>query len=276
MNVEIKLKTEKKVTVDFLEFGYGTTIFTVDWDESQYEPRYIYGKGVQINNEYANGRINELKDMELTALQVYDLESGQEMDWIEVESINFFDDDKTYEVMPYYLQRFKRHDIQTDCVNLNLTEEQYQSIARYVRQNDRIENLFDAMENHILQFNEYENVFQFLEKELQDHPKEMTDEFNPVAHTGEAEIDALSDIIENRGGIATYTLISNQGTENECENEVVLMKKQADFWADNIREKNNGSDMLIQEGNIILKDIKGDDVDLFFVDEICFKTDEAL
>lgn len=55
MNIEIKLKTEKKVTVDFLEFGYGTTIFTVDWDESQYEPGYIYGKGVQINNEYANG-----------------------------------------------------------------------------------------------------------------------------------------------------------------------------------------------------------------------------
>ena len=279
MNIEIKLKTEKKVTVDFLEFGYfgsDDTILTMDWDESQYEPGDIYGKGVQINEEYANGRINELMGLELIALQVYDLESEQEMDWIEVESISFFDDDKTYEVMPYYLQRFKRHGIQTDCVNLNLTEEQYQSIARYVRQNDRIENLFEAMENHILQIDGYENVFQFLEKELQDHPKEMTDEFNPVVHTGEAEIDALSDIIENRGGIATYTLISNQGTENECENEVVLMKKQADFWADNIREKNNGSDMLIQEGNIILKDIKGDDVDLFFVDEICFKTDEVL
>lgn len=279
MNIEIKLKTEKKVTVDFLEFGYfgsDDTILTVDWDESQYEPGDIYGKGVQINEEYANGRINELIGLELTALQVYDLESEQEMDWIEVESISFFDDGKTYEVMPNYLQRFQRHDIQTDCVNLNLTEEQYQSLAKYVRQNDRIENLFDAMENHILQINGYENVFQFLEKELQDHPNEMTDEFNPVAHTGEAEIDALSDIIENRGGIATYTLISNQGTENECENEVVLMKKQADFWADNIREKNNGSDMLIQEGDIILKDLKGDDVDLFFVDEICFKADETI
>ena len=33
---------------------------------------------------------------------------------------------------------------------------------------------------------------------------------------------------------------------------------------------------FIAKGNIILKDIKGDDVDLFFVDEICFKTDEAL
>ncbi len=276
MNIEIKLKTEKKVTVDFLEFGYGTTIFTVDWDESQYEPGYIQGKGVQINNEYANGRINELKGMELTALQVYDLESGQEMDWIEVESINFFDDDKTYEVMPYYLQRFKRHDIQTDCVNLNLTEEQYQSIARYVRQNDKIENLFDALESHLLQRNGYENVFQFLEKELQEHPKEMTENFNPEAYTGEEEVDALCNIIEDRGGIATYTLISNQGTENECENEVVLMKKQADVWTDNIREKNNGSDMLIQEGDIILKDIKGDEVDLFFVDEICFKADETI
>lgn len=279
MNIEIKLKTEKKVTVDFLEFGYfgsDDTILTVGWDESQYEPGDIYGKGVQINEEYANGRINELIGLELTALQVYDLESEQEMDWIEVESISFFDDGKTYEVMPNYLQRFQRHDIQTDCVNLNLTEEQYQSLARYVRQNDRIENLFDAMENHILQINGYENVFQFLEKELQDHPKEMTDEFNPVAHTGEAEIDALSDIIENRGGIATYTLISNQGTENECENEVVLMKKQADVWTDNIREKNNGSDMLIQEGDIILKDIKGDEVDLFFVDGICFKADETI
>lgn len=34
MNIEIKLKTEKKVTVDFLEFGYfgsDDTILTVDW-----------------------------------------------------------------------------------------------------------------------------------------------------------------------------------------------------------------------------------------------------
>lgn len=276
MNIEIKLKTEKKVTVDFLEFGYGTTIFTVDWDESQYEPGDIYGKGVQINEEYANGRINELMGLELTALQVYDLESGQEMDWIEVESISYFDDDKTYEVMPYCLRRFQRHDIKTDCVNLNLTEEQYQSIARYVRQNDKIENLFDALESHLLQRNGYENVFQFLEKELKEHPKEMTENFNPEAYTGEEEVDALCNIIEDRGGIATYTLISNQGTENECENEVVLMKKQADVWTDNIREKNNGSDMLIQEGDIILKDIKGDEVDLFFVDEICFKADETI
>lgn len=276
MNIEIKLKTEKKVTVDFLEFGYGTTIFTVDWDESQYEPGDIYGKGVQINEEYANGRINELMGLELTALQVYDLESGQEMDWIEVESISYFDDDKTYEVMPYCLRRFQRHDIKTDCVNLNLTEEQYQSIARYVRQNDKIENLFDALESHLLQRNGYENVFQFLEKELQEHPKEMTENFNPEAYTGEEEVDALCNIIEDRGGIATYTLISNQGTENECENEVVLMKKQADVWTDNIREKNNGSDMLIQEGDIILKDIKGDEVDIFFVDEICFKADETI
>lgn len=279
MNIEIKLKTEKKVTVDFLEFGYfgsDDTILTVDWGESKYEPGDIYGKGVQINEEYANGRINELMGLELTALQVYDLESGQEMDWIEVESISYFDDDKTYEVMPYCLRRFQRHDIQTDCVNLNLTEEQYQSIARYVRQNDKIENLFDALESHLLQRNGYENVFQFLEKELQEHPKEMTENFNPEAYTGEEEVDALCNIIEDRGGIATYTLISNQGTENECENEVVLMKKQADVWTDNIREKNNGSDMLIQEGDIILKDIKGDEVDLFFVDEICFKADETI
>ena len=198
------------------------------------------------------------------------------MDWIEVESISYFDDDKTYEVMPYCLRRFQRHDIKTDCVNLNLTEEQYQSIARYVRQNDKIENLFDALESHLLQRNGYENVFQFLEKELQEHPKEMTENFNPEAYTGEEEVDALCNIIEDRGGIATYTLISNQGTENECENEVVLMKKQADVWTDNIREKNNGSDMLIQEGDIILKDIKGDEVDLFFVDEICFKADETI
>lgn len=54
MNIEIKLKTEKKVTVDFLEFGYfgsDDTILTVDWGESQYEPGDIYGKGVQINEE---------------------------------------------------------------------------------------------------------------------------------------------------------------------------------------------------------------------------------
>ena len=47
MNIEIKLKTEKKVTVDFLEFGYfgyGTTIFTVDWDVSSTSREIYMGK----------------------------------------------------------------------------------------------------------------------------------------------------------------------------------------------------------------------------------------
>lgn len=80
MNIEIKLKTEKKVTVDFwnLDILDLMTQFLQWIGVSPSTSRGdIYGKGVQINEEYANGRINELMGLELTALQVYDLESGQ-------------------------------------------------------------------------------------------------------------------------------------------------------------------------------------------------------
>ena len=82
----------------------------------------------------------------------------------------------------------------------------------------------------------------------------------------------MNHIISTYGGMAVYTLISNEGTQDECSSDVILMRSQADILSENIRERNNGGTFPFAEGEISLTDKDGDTVDLFYVDEIRLKT----
>lgn len=275
MIIEVKMKTDKKLTIDFLEFGEGKNCIKLDWDESQFSQGYVHGKGVYFNEEYANGRMREIEGMELTALQVYDRETQTELDWVEIESIYFSDDEERYEVPEWLLKRFRRHDIHLAGLDLELTEKQYGELEKYIRQKDKEGCLMGALDNDLDDV-KYENVYQYLKREMENDPQNMTDDFNPDEYSGEEEIKAINDVIENRGGMAVYRMISNKGTIDECEMEVLLMKKQAEIWMDNIRERDNGTGMQLQEKSIILTGTEGENIDLFYVDEIILKNNEYL
>ena len=274
MNIEVKIKTDKVITIDYLLFGEKEDRVIVDWIDSQYETDYVYGKGVYFNE--MKGSFDEVRFKKLTGLSVFDVKSNEEMDWIEIESVIFFDENEKYEVPAYLLQKFQRHDIHHKNVNLNLTEEQYQALAEYVRISDKVENVSNAFKSFFSDNSSYENVHNFLLADLKDRPKIMAEDFNVGEYTGEDEIRAINKIINERGGMAVYTLISNKGTEDECENDVLLMTGQANLWSENIRERDNGVDMQLQAGDIELFDVEEQKVDLFYVDEIRFKEHRSL
>ena len=88
-------------------------VVSLNWDYSDIErtptgfsARY---KGVYFDEEYANGRIDELRDMKVTDIGVY-YESKHKQD-IEIEVMDFIDDDKQLVFSPPEL-------VQEGCVTV--------------------------------------------------------------------------------------------------------------------------------------------------------------
>lgn len=287
MNIKVILRGKKKVAIDYLEFTTvdGTTALILEFNETHFKPTEVFGKYVYAYKSlYRNGKeilaercdlsaLDELKFLQLTALRAFDLSEKKELDWLDIESIQIYDGEDVYDVPPSLFCRFRSHNIHTDSIDLTLTEDQYQAIAQYVRLHDKMENLDNALSVCLDSFAGYDNVCSYLKKELVFDPGRMTEEFNVDDYTGEEEVAAVNHIIHVYGGMAVYTLISNADTPDECSSDVILMKQQADILSESIRERNNGGSIPFLEGEVFLIDRDGDSVDLFYVDEIRFKTD---
>lgn len=287
MNIKVILREKKKVAIDYLEFTTvdGTTALILEFNETHFKPTEVFGKYVSAykslyrdGNEILGERcdlsaLDELKFLQLTALKAFDISEKKELDWLDIESIQIYDGEDVYDVPPSLFCRFRSHNIHTDSIDLTLTEEQYQTIAQYVRLHDKMENLDNALSVCLDSFAGYDNVCSYLKEELVFDPGRMTEEFNVDDYTGEEEVAAVNHIIHVYGGMAVYTLISNADTPDECSSDVILMKQQADILSESIRERNNGGSVPFLEGEVFLIDRDGDSVDLFYVDEIRFKTD---
>ena len=80
--IQVKLKSGEEVS---LNWDYSD----IERTPSGFSARY---KGVYFDEEHANGRIEELRDMKITDIGVY-FESKHEQD-IKIEVMDFVDDDK--------------------------------------------------------------------------------------------------------------------------------------------------------------------------------------
>ena len=277
MDVVVNFKNkEKELQIDFLVFGEGENRIVLTWSSSDRVPGEFRGDGVLIgeNDEDASGRLHEIMYQKLTALQVYDPEKDSEYDWAEIESIEFLDGEDSYIVPDNLLSRFQMHEINEKNLHMSLTVEDYEKLADHVRKSDKLDNIRNCMELHLTEIG-YENIFNFLNKKLQSSPDEMAGMYSDPS-SGYDEVDMLNHIITHYGGMARYRMLSNQGTENETENTVLLMRSEADHLIDNIRERDNGADMLLEEGGLIFIDEDGNTVDMYFVNEIDFIEDEEL
>lgn len=151
-----------------------------------------------------------------------------------------------------------------------ITVAQYEAIANYVRQKDKEQNFKNAIENQIAE-PEYSNLVSFLESNL----STFAETFDEVTdYTGEDEWNKFQEIIRKNGGSAKYLFVSNKGTDDEIEQEVVMMKPDAEHLMEDVREANNGCERP-EEGICTVIDITGDTVDLAFVDEITIIEDNA-
>lgn len=91
--IQVKLKSGEEVS---LNWDYSD----IERTSSGFSARY---KGVYFDEEYANGRIEELRDMKITDIGVY-YESKCEQD-IKIEVMDFVDDDKQLVFSPPELIR---------------------------------------------------------------------------------------------------------------------------------------------------------------------------
>ena len=277
MDVVVIFKNkERELQIDYLEFGEGENRVVLTWSSSDRVPGEFRGDGVLIgeNDEDAKGRLYEIMHKQLTAIQTYDPEKDSESDWAEIESIEFLDGEDSYIVPDNLLSRFQMHEINEKNLHMSLTVEDYEKLADHVRKSDKLENIRNCLGLHLTEIG-YDNIFNFLEKKLQSSPDEMAGMYSDPS-SGYDEVDMLNHIITHYGGMGRYRLISNQGTENETENTVLMMKEEADSLIDNIRERDNGADMQLEEGNFLFSDEEGNTVDMYFVNEIDFIEDEEL
>ena len=86
--------------IDYINFGDSSEDYiNVTWDSSEWwdeedGSRHFYCKGVYFNDEYANGRIDELNDKVLIDYQLYSpSEDVEYCDSLDMESICFADGD---------------------------------------------------------------------------------------------------------------------------------------------------------------------------------------
>lgn len=198
----------------------------------------------------------------------------------DLESIAFYggvNDDELLSYLPNIaMERFQKITVDMDGFQETMSMEKYNKIAKFVRQKDRLDNLKNAIDSKLSELY-YQNIIDCLDREVENSPDIITSEWSEIEdYSGEDELQTLDKIITNRGGMAWYELISNKGTECECHNMVLLMCSKAETWQENIRERDNGVEMLLSEGDIVLKDENGDSVDLFFVDEIIYQERENL
>lgn len=198
----------------------------------------------------------------------------------DLESIAFYggvNDDELLSYLPNIaMERFQKITVDMDGFQETMSMEKYNKIAKFVRQKDRLDNLKNAMDCSLNELY-YQNIKDCLDGEVKNSPDMIASEWSEIEdYSGEDELQTLDKILTNRGGMAWYELISNKGTECECHNMVLLMCSKAETWQENIRERDNGVEMLLSEGDIVLKDENGDSVDLFFVDEIIYQEREYL
>lgn len=277
MDVKVVFKNkENNLQLDFLEFGEGEDRVVLTWNSSSNTPGVFNGNNVLIgeNDEDARGRLREIMHKQLAAIQVYAPEKDRESDWAEIESITFVDGADSYFVPNNLLSRFQMHEINEKNLHMLLTEEEYEKLADHVRKMDKLDNIRNCMELHLTEIG-YDNIYDFLDKKLQNNSDEMADMYSDPADGYDEEV-MLNHIISHYGGMGRYKLISNQGTEDETENTVLLMKSEAEHLIDNIRERNNGADMLLEEAGLTLTDEDSGEVDIIYVDEIEFIEDEEL
>lgn len=97
MRLYVKVKTNMKdAVIDFIEIKTPEKTVTLDWDESGitrtedgFEACY---KGVYFNEEYANGRIRELQNGRISAIQVYSEDQTENPSFCFVGNLSFYDD----------------------------------------------------------------------------------------------------------------------------------------------------------------------------------------
>ena len=179
----------------------------------------------------------------LSGLLAEDLETGQTLCFVDLESVELKDsNDETLYVPDSCLNRFRMHYINEPDLHMAVTEADYEKLAQHVRRMDKLDKIRDAIDYIVIEPGQ-QNIKKFLLDTIQKYPEEMALIHTPCTD-GVDEALMLQRIISHFGGMATYSFVSYKGTEEEVKNTVLLMKGNADHLNELIRERKNSADII--------------------------------
>lgn len=145
-------------------------------------------------------------------------------------------------------------------VDINFTEEQYESIASFVRKKDRIQYAKDVLGNVLTEgsgLEDYASLYDAIcnnDPLIEQFALELDEAVN--GNTGETEYYAVEDFIKKLH-VHRYDVISNMDTDEEQTDEVILPEA--------IAEKIKNHEL---EGLNFIQSVAGDDLDPVYIDEI--------
>lgn len=267
MNIIINFKMKYKVRVNSMTFtDYGSHYVVVDAVSIVMEEGKTILKAVSFNEKYANGLGHNLL---FSVLQEMDISLDENpAKWVEIESIQIIDSTpkgKTeyIELPKKCFEKFCLRRI--DTLDYSLLEEDFQKIAKYVREMDRKEDALAALNNYP---DLSKNVKEFIAKE---RITEFAEDFSSLSdYTGEEELDAIDSFIRKMGGVKYPVFISNIDTEDEIRQTVPILGCHLEKIEEMVQEYCNGGPEPEEIGCNwpVLYDEYGDTVSLQFVNAI--------
>lgn len=275
MKATIFVKNESKELASF-KVTDGNAVYEMAFTEAADIPYYFTADDVKFIQLPSGDAITNPSDLNtllrtctVCEAEVYD--AYGETETAEIESISFLlENGESVHLFEGQFSTFIHLNIP---VFGRISKNIYDSIAQFVRTQDHIENLQNALECNMV-FSEHKNVKADLEIALSDDSERsvIAEEWAKIEeYTGEDEIKIINQIISERGGMAWYKVYSY----DMCQ-RVLLMKEKGDTYAENVREHMNGADMLLKEGDIVLIDEDGDTCDLFYATDMEFDGMETL
>lgn len=219
----------------------------------------------EIENGYRGMAILHMS--EIKEILVYDIRAKKVKNWVELKSITLEASSYYREIPERLFQKFIMRDLYINGTHMSIAEDVYQKFASYVREQDIVENLKNAIYNNMPDTC-FEEVIDHLLENVGKNPKPYCEIFRQVFdYSGEDELTYINAVVNEQGGMSLCTLISNEGTENEMKVEAYLMNEQVERYKNFISNKKKGKKPF-SEKDIIVPGLYGDIIDLFYVDTI--------
>ena len=245
MLVKIGVKSEKSIEIkkikleDGVEICLSNLISVFDYSNNtnySYTITSVNGRNPE-KEDIKDWEWQELTGVEITCEGRESSFDASEIDGLDITYIQI----DGYYMIPQHLYRYQHITLPIKGVNTVLTKYEYEEIAEVIRGNDQKGYAHNALENYD---DISENTKQLLKADPEFPEAFYKNIFECITAQNEAEaIDMYLDENENFGAEISADFISNKGTEDEIVQEVRLPEKVIDHLIDNIREKNNGTDV---------------------------------
>lgn len=245
METTIRIFLNKYSPIKSLDFEFNHINYHVTWDHKQVmlgkklSNSHIIGQNVKINGDLPNKDL--LQYFYYWKLISVNKENSafKEAELFDVLAINVIMPDKEYPLSASGLSLFRHITIPLANKSISLLASDFEEICTFCRNKDQQDNLQNAIECN---FNDIatDNISDFLKLNI----VEYAETFSKVEdYSGEDEIGAINDILNQAGGAGVYHLIMNTGEERDA----ILMNHLLDSNNSNIYVDRDGDLFNIED-----------------------------